>query len=64
MSMRGYKEIQKEQMGMGWNKYCDAEADRTIHLLKEDWNDFVSQFEMFKQYRLPIHSQSRIEMKI
>lgn len=51
-------------MGIGWNKYCDAEADRTIHLLKEDWNNFISQFEMFKQYRLPIHSQSRIEMKI
>lgn len=62
--MRGYKEIQKRQLGKYWNTFSEADVDKTINMLREDWNNFVSQFQMFEPYRVSIGSQSRIDMKI
>ncbi|QPA31116.1 hypothetical protein [Thermaerobacillus caldiproteolyticus] len=62
--MRGYKEIEKGKLGKYWNKFSEADVDKTINMLREDWNDFVSQFQTFEPYRVSIDSQSRIDMKI
>ncbi|UOQ87091.1 hypothetical protein [Gracilibacillus salinarum] len=62
--MTGYKEIQKDQLDGSWNKKTESRIDKNIQLLREDWNDFVSQFEELDFYRLSSDKYSKIDFKV
>ncbi|AUJ24146.1 hypothetical protein [Virgibacillus dokdonensis] len=62
--MKGYKQIQKNQFGESWNEFSEMKVDDTIRMLKENWNNFVNQFEAFSAYRLSSNTHYNVDMKI
>ncbi|QTM98347.1 hypothetical protein ERJ70_02860 [Sediminibacillus dalangtanensis] len=62
--MKGYKEIQKEQLGGTWNNKSETSVNQSIQLLREDWNEFINQFEKFKAYRVSSIHNARVDIKI